>query len=386
MDKLSVGFPRMHKEPGEVRDFRPRLMHRIAPWAREVVVETGSGSGMDIPPERYLEGSANVRFGSNQDCYDQDIVIQVRSPEDAEMARMKPGTILFAMLHYPTHPDRLKLMLKLGLRPISMDSVMDSDGQRLIEHLQGTSWNAVWAGFKALAKTYPALHDPHRRPLEVVVVGAGPVGRYAAEAATKYGDVALHKELLARNVPGVIVHLIGRNITQNPTHLRELLTHADVFVDATFRNDPTRHLFPNDLLGALPEHAVIVDATADPYIEGETLQVKAVEGIPTGSLDEYEFPPEHPAFDALPAGVNTTHRRMTVSCYSWPGIKPRECMRRYGRQVGIMLNVLLHTPYEDLSLESPQYFERALYRGTARYYLTALDTLIPGNVTIKPLN
>lgn len=382
MNPLSVGFPRMHKEAAEVRDFLPELMHRIAPWAREVVIEAGSGAGMDIPLERYTEGCDNVRFGSNQDCYDQDIVVQVRSPEDDEMARMRPGTILFSMLHYPTHPDRLKLMLELGLKPISMDSVMDGDGKRLIEHLQGTSWNAVWAGFRALAKTFPALRDPTRRPLEAVVVGAGPVGRYAAEAATKYGDVALHKELLALNIPGVIVHIVGRNITQSQPHLRDLLSRADVFVDATFRRDPTQYIFPNPLIGALPEHAVIVDATADPYIAGETLQVKAVEGIPTGSLDEYEFPPAHPAFDALPAGVSTTHRRMTVSCYSWPGIKPVECMRRYGRQMGMMLNVLLHTPYAALSLDSPHYFERALYRGTAEYYLTAIEALVPGDAAI----
>ena len=75
-------------------------------------------------------------MGSNQDCYDQDIVVQVRSPEDDELDRMKSGTILFSMLHYSTHPDRIRLMSELGHRPIAMDSVMDDDGRRLIENLR----------------------------------------------------------------------------------------------------------------------------------------------------------------------------------------------------------------------------------------------------------
>ena len=82
-----------------------------------------------------------------------------------------------------------------------------------------TSWNAVWAGFRALKKTYPDFAEKSRKPIEVVVVGAGPVGRIAAQAATKYGDVTLNNELRGRGVPGVIVHLIGRNITEDEAAL-----------------------------------------------------------------------------------------------------------------------------------------------------------------------
>ena len=266
MGELIIGFPRMHKEPSEVRDFLPDLMHSLALVAREIVIEEGSGSGMGIESWQYIEGHSNIRIGSNQDCYDQHIVVQIRSPEDDELVRMKPGTILFSMLHYSTHPGRIQLMSELGHRPISMDSVVGDDGRRLIENLRGTSWNAVWAGFRALKHTYPAFAEKGRKPIEVVVVGTGPVGRFAAEAATKYGNVTLNKEFLRRGVPGVIVHLIGRNITQDETALKALFQRADMIVDATSRTDPTRHIIANHLIGALPQHAVVLDATADPYI------------------------------------------------------------------------------------------------------------------------
>ncbi len=383
MEKLTVGFPRMHKEAGEVRDFLPRLIHRIAPRARKVVLEKGVGSGMETPPGRYVEDYPNVRFGSNQEAYDQDIVVQLRSPDGDELARMKPGTILFSMLHYPTHPKRIKLILDLGLRAISMDSVVDDDGRRLVEDLRGTSWNSVWAGFRALQKSYPPFSSPERPPLRVVSIGAGEVGRHAAEAATKYGDVILHRALLKRDVPGVIVQTIGRNITQSHELLRDLLSRADVLIDSTFRSDPTRYIVSNELVGALPEHAVIVDITADPYVtESDPIQVKAIEGIPSGNLDEYEFPPDHPVFDQLPPQVSAEHRRMTVSCYSWPGLKPKYCMQRYGRQMGWMLDILLYKPYDALSDESRGYFERALYRGTLDYYLRQQEAMQESHVSL----
>mgnify|MGYP006291189277 FL=1 len=373
MHSRSIGFPRMHKEPGEVRDFLPRLMRRLAPLAREIVIEKGAGHAMGLDPATYLAAGSHVRFGANQACYDQDIVVQVRAPEDDELARMKPGTVLFSMLHFNTHPGRVQLMQDLGLKPIAMDSIVDDDGVRLIEYIRGTSWNAIWAGFRALRKTRPDFFEPpFGAPLRVLIVGAGPVGRYAAEAAAKHGGAALSRGADAACVAPVIASLIERSVTCNKALLTAEMERADMFVDATARRDPTQYIFPNALLGHLPEHAVVVDLAADPYINLSAtapLQVKAIEGIPTGDLDTYEFPPDDPAFDALPEAVDTRVRRMTVSCYSWPGIKPLACMKRYGRQVQPFLEILLRTPVEPLSLNDSDYFERALVRGTLRYWL-----------------
>lgn len=365
----SFGFPRMHKEAGEVRDFLPELIRQLASMAEKVVLEEGYGAGMGFEPEQYTHGCQNVHFESNQVCYQQDIVVQIRAPEDDELSRLKPGSLLFAMLHYPTHPGRNALLARLGIAAISMDSVVDDSGRRLIENLRGTSWNAIWAGFRALRKNYSAFDTPDRKPLRVVVVGYGAVGRLAVDAAMDYGDSELHQDFLEREIPGVIVEVIGRNITANYGALREVLREADMLVDATSRSDPTQYIIPNELVGVLPAHAVIVDITADPYIEGaETTQVKGIEGIPSGNLAEYEFGPDHPAFDQLPPAVQVQHRRLTISCYSWPGLKPVECMQRYGKQLAPMLRVLARVPYQALSLESADYLERALWRGTLEHY------------------
>ncbi|MEA3309318.1 MAG: alanine dehydrogenase, partial [Chloroflexota bacterium] len=75
----------MHKEAGEVRDFLPELIRRLALMVEKVVLEEGYGAGMGFEPEQYTHGCKNVHFESNQVCYHQDIVVQIRAPEDDEL-------------------------------------------------------------------------------------------------------------------------------------------------------------------------------------------------------------------------------------------------------------------------------------------------------------
>ena len=48
--QVTVGFPRMHCEPGERRDFLPPLIGLLAATGCEVHVESGIGSGMGELP------------------------------------------------------------------------------------------------------------------------------------------------------------------------------------------------------------------------------------------------------------------------------------------------------------------------------------------------
>jgi alanine dehydrogenase len=54
---LTFGFPTMHKEAGERRDFLPALIHLLADLGCEVFVESGIGSGMGYVDGDYLSSS-----------------------------------------------------------------------------------------------------------------------------------------------------------------------------------------------------------------------------------------------------------------------------------------------------------------------------------------
>jgi alanine dehydrogenase len=151
--------------------------------------------------------------------------------------------------------------------------------------------------------------------------------------------------------------------------MRRRLVETDVLVDATARRDPSVPVVPNPWIALLPEHAVICDLSVDPYLFDATPPiVRGVEGIPQGDLDQWEFAPDDPAWEALPPGVPTAERRTVVSCYSWPGVRPEPCMHVYGSQLAPLLEVLVNAGGVDRIRPDGTYFERAIARGSLRWW------------------
>jgi len=81
----------------------------------------------------------------------------------------------------------------------------------------------------------------------------------------------------------------------------------------------------------LPDDAVLLDLAADPYdFSVDPPRVKGIEGVPQGNLDQWVFGRDDPVWDRLDPRVRANHRRVALSCYSWPGLRPRQCMSVYG--------------------------------------------------------
>lgn len=364
--RLTVGLPRMHREPSERRDFLPPLVGLLAAAGAEVHVESGIGSGMGYTDLDYTAVSPDVVVTDEDDCYRQDLVLVLRAPE-GKYDRIRRGAMLVSMLHFSTRPARVRMLEEMGIDAISLDLVRDDNGRRMVENLRSVAWNGISAAFSALERTWPELAGPRHSTVKVVIMGAGRVGRHAVEFATKYGDDARNERLTRAGLPGVEVVSAGRNLTADPEYLKARLLMTDLLVDATARRDPSVALIPNPWLALLPRHAVICDLSVDPYLlDAEPRVVRGVEGIPQGSLDQWEFPPDDPAWDALPPRVPTSERRTVVSCYSWPGVRAEPCMHVYGSQLAPLLETLVSAGGLDGVSPGGRYHERALWRGSLR--------------------
>ncbi|GAB4262834.1 MAG: hypothetical protein Kow0080_00530 [Candidatus Promineifilaceae bacterium] len=366
---LQIGLPRMHKEPGERRDFLPDFVGKLARRGAEIYLEHSYGSGMGIGEEAYHQaGGTAVHFVSREETYRQPYVLVLRYPTDDEIRLMQPGACLISMVHYPTRPQRITFLRERGLEAISLDSITDDVGRRLVENLRAVAWNGLEVAFQTLQKTYPApgLTSPERPPIQVTVVGVGGVGTEAVAAAIRYGDPTLRQKMLAVGAPGVQVTAVDYDLTGETAVMRAILSQTDILVDATQRPDAAKPVIPNEWVGWLPQHAVLLDLSVDPYIcdKNGIVQTKGIEGVPQGNLDQYVFAPNDPAYDQLPNCVNRTHRRHAVSCYSWPGIHPHACMEVYGKQLQPILRTLIKKGGVQGIDPNGRYFERAIARAT----------------------
>jgi alanine dehydrogenase len=366
----SIGFPRMMQEPGEKRVFLPEFIQFIASIGVKVYIEEGYGSRSGYTFEDYKRASPNVYMCSREQAFQKDVALILRSPKPEEFQLVKRGTILISMLHYPTRPKRIARLRDLGINSISLDSIADDKSLRMVENMKAVAWNGLEAAFDWLEKIWPGLVRPDKKPINVLILGTGMVGKHAIDAATKLGNVERNNDHIASNGPGAVALSIGRNVASNAATMKDLMEKADILVDATQRRDTSKPVVPNDWIAWLQEHAVVVDLAVDPYtLDANPPVVRGIEGIPQGSLDQYVFPADDPKWDSMvPGSTPSRHRRTTVTCYSWPGVHPEACMTHYAQQLEPFMEVLFEKGYEGLSLDGT-YFERALYRATLKAWM-----------------
>jgi len=366
----TMGFPRMMQEPGEKRVFLPEFIQFIARLGVKVYIEEGYGSRSGYTFEDYKRASPHVFMCSRIQAFQKDVCLILRSPKPDEFKLIKHGTILISMLHYPTRPKRIARLKKLGINSISLDSIADDNNLRMVENMKAVAWNGLEAAFDWLEKEWNGLNHPDKKPINVLILGTGMVGKHAIEAATKLGNIERNNDHIASNGLGAVSVSIGRNIASNSTTMKTLMRETDILVDASQRRNPSKPVVHNDWIAWLPKHAVLVDLAVDPYtLDANPPVVRGIEGIPQGGLDQYVFSADDPKWKKLvPDSIPSKNRRTTVSCYSWPGVHPEACMMHYAKQLEPFMEELFEKGYDNLSLDGT-YFERALYRATLRAWM-----------------
>lgn len=364
----------MQVEAGEKRVFLPEFVEFLINIGLHVYIEEGYGSRLGYTFDEFRRGSENIHLCTREQAFSQDLILILRAPKRDEFQLVKPNSTLISMLHFPTRPGRVEALLQHKINAISLDSIIDDFNVRRMENMPSVAWNGLETAFDLLEEKWPDLNHPENRPINVLVLGTGMVGKHAVEAGTKLGNVERYNDHLAIGGFGAVCTSVGRATTKHPEIMLGLLQSTDILVDATQRRNSSRSVIPNAWIAYLPEHAIIVDLSVDPYLpNNDPPIVRGIEGIPQGNLDKYIFYPDDPEWgQTIPEEVPNNNRRTTVTCYSWPGIHPQTSMEHYARQLKPLLRVLVEVGYQNLSLEG-DFFERALYRGTLKSFLESRE-------------
>ena len=360
----------MREEPGEKRVFLPDFTRKLTEIGFEVFIESGYGGSLDLHYDDYKSNNPRIHTQEREEVFKKDYVLILRSPKDDEFPLLGKNSCLISMLHYSTHPMRQQILEENKIQAISLDSIVDDFGVRLVENMRSVAWNGLEVAFAQFEECDPSLIRKDGNAWKVLVIGTGMVAKQAVDAASKLGKRERNDEHMRLGGKGAIVTSIGRNITSNAEHVKKLFSQADIIVDASQRYDPSKPIIPNEWIKNLPDHAVIVDLSVDPYtLDSDPPVVKGIEGIPHGNLDQYVFEKDDPNWEkTVPKSIPSVNRRKVVSCYSWPGIHPVPCMQHYGQQLLPLMRILLKKNYHTLSRDG-LYFERALYRARLDSFL-----------------
>jgi alanine dehydrogenase len=343
----TFGFPRMLFEKNEKRDFMPDFFRNMKKYGVKLLLEDSYGEKLGLTQKDYLEANPDIEFVSRREAFQCDVVTIIRTPGNDELKQMKNGSALFSMIHFVTHKKRCDLLKEMGVHMYAMDSVVDDFGKRMVEYIDGTANNGI-----TVAANLFLQNNPDARQIRYLVLGSGLVGKTAV-------DKAVH----SAKAP-CICTVAGSNTTSNTAIMVELMKQTDILVDSTYRKDTSKIIVPNSMIALLPENAIILDLTADDYdATVDPVQVKGIEGIPTGNLDQYVFEKDDKAFDNIPDSVSSKNRRTTVSCYSWPAVDAVRCLEVYQKQMLPFMKVFADLNFDNIKLVDSDIYCRSLARG-----------------------
>jgi len=188
---MRIGIP-AETRPGETRvAATPETVKKLA-VRHQVLVESGAGLRASCPDAAYEAAGATIVDGAS--ALGAELVLKVRSPDGAERARMRPGSVLVGMLN-PFDTENLAQLAGAGLTAFALEAAPRITRAQSMDVL---SSQANIAGYKAVllaANTYgrfmPMLMTAAGtvKAARVLVMGVGVAGLQAIATAKRLGAV-----------------------------------------------------------------------------------------------------------------------------------------------------------------------------------------------------
>lgn len=254
----------------------PEAVGLLVANGHRVIVESNAGKHANIDDRLYSEAGAEIVHDTKQ-VFQADILLKIAPPslEEIELMGKNKKQTLFSALQMTVQPENYiaKLMAnkvtalsfdfirdKTGAFPVvrSMSEIAGNMsvliGAEYLSSFQGNSRAAMLGGISGVP------------PTEVVIIGAGTVGEYAARAALGLGasvkvfDNSLYRLRRLQNDLGMRIYT---SIIQ-PAVLAKALSEADLAIGALrSKEGRTPCVVTEEMVEQMKSGAVIVDVSID---------------------------------------------------------------------------------------------------------------------------
>jgi H+-translocating NAD(P) transhydrogenase subunit alpha len=287
---VRVSVPR-EVAPGEARvALVPDVVQRLTKGGAEVLVEAGAGTAARYPDSAYVAAGARLEsdraalFGSAQ------VVLKVQPPTLEEIAWMKPGTIVVAVMNASRNLDRVAKMRDGNLTAFALELLPRITRAQSMDVLSSQAtvagYRAALVGAELCPKFLPMLTTAAGtiRPARVLILGAGVAGlmaiatskrlgalveaydvrRAAGEQVRSLGAKFLELQINAEGTGGYARELTDDEKKQEQEMLAKAVADADIVI--TTANIPGRRaplLVRKEMVERMRPGAAIVDLAAE---------------------------------------------------------------------------------------------------------------------------
>lgn len=348
--ELFIGLPKENQNQEKRICLTPDAVNAIVSNGHRVLVESGAGKGAHFSDLDYTNAGAEITKDTAK-VFGCPLLLKVEPPTLIEIAMINPQTTVISALQIKTQQKTyFEELARKRITAIAFEYIRDEDGKfpavRSLSEIAGISSVLIASELMATNNNGNGLMFGNISgvpPVEVVIIGAGTVGEFAARSAIGLGaNIKIFDNSITklRSIQTNLKQTIYTSTIQ-PKNLLKALKRCDVAIGATRGKDRSPVIVSSTMVEHMKKGAVIIDVSID-----------------TGGCFETSEVTSH---------TKPTIEKFGVVHYGVPNIPSR-----YPKTASVSISNIF-TPYllkigEDGGLENSLRFDKGLRNGLYMYH------------------
>jgi alanine dehydrogenase len=272
-NKLYIGIPKEVSFQENRVPLTPLSVALLVNNGHDVLLESNAGQAANFSDKDYSEQGAQIVYDTKK-VYEADIIIKIAPPTTHEIELMKPGQILISTLQMATlKAESIHALLAKKITALSFEHLRDEGNiltvVRAMSEIVGATSILIAAEYLSNVFDGKGLMlggITGVPPTEIVILGAGTVGEYAARTAISLGaevkvfDPSIYK---LRRLQNNIGSRVFTSVVQ-PIVLEKAITTCDVAIGALRAEDGRSPcIISEETVSRMKRDSVIIDVSID---------------------------------------------------------------------------------------------------------------------------
>ena len=269
---LFIGIPKETAFQEKRVCLTPDAVYALVNNGHRVLLEAGAGKGANFSDKDYSEAGAEITKDTAK-VYACPMILKVEPPSLEQIKLINPQTILISALQIKTQNKKyFEALASKRITALAFEFIRDTDGSypavKSLSEIAGTASVLIASELLSDTKNGNGLMFGNISgvpPLEVVILGAGTVGEFAARSAIGLGANVKVFDNSITKLRRIQTHL-GRPIftsTIQPKNLNKALKRCDVVIGAVRGVNRSPIVVSETMVESMKKGAIIIDVSID---------------------------------------------------------------------------------------------------------------------------
>ncbi|MBE7639019.1 alanine dehydrogenase [Salegentibacter sp. BLCTC] len=270
--KLFIGIPKETSYQEKRICLSPDAVAAITAHGHRVMIESGAGKWARFSDKDYANAGAEITTNTKK-VFSCPTILKIEPPSIKELDLINPQTILISALQLKTQcKEYFQKLASKRITALGFEFIRDEDGSypivRALSEIAGTASVLIASEIMSNNVNGNGLMFGNISgvpPVEVVILGAGTVGEFAARSALGLGaSVKVFDSSLTRlrNIQANLNQTFYTSTIQ-PKNLTKAIKRCDVLIGAVRGKNRSPVLITDDMVSTMKRGAVIIDVSID---------------------------------------------------------------------------------------------------------------------------